>query len=92
MRGPADEAGGRDAPFVSDQLDDLKAAFHAGCPRILVRTGLGRRALEDGLPHYAEPVAVHDDLAGAARSTPTFATCRGVAAFLQGHERASGRN
>jgi D-glycero-D-manno-heptose 1,7-bisphosphate phosphatase len=41
------------------------AAFHAGCPRILVLTGLGRRALEDGLPQYVEPVAVHDDLAAA---------------------------
>ena len=54
-----------DTPFVGDQVDDLKAAFHAGCPRILVRTGLGRRALEDGLPQYVEPVAVHDDLAAA---------------------------
>ena len=54
-----------DTPFVGDQLDDLKAAFHAGCPRVLVRTGLGRKALEDGLPQYLEPVAVHDDLAAA---------------------------
>ncbi len=30
-------------PFVGDQLDDLQAAFHAGCPRILVKTGLGER-------------------------------------------------
>jgi len=34
-----------ETPFVDDQADDLKGAFHAGCPRILVRTGLGRRAL-----------------------------------------------
>ena len=54
-----------ETPFVGDQVDDLKAAFHAGCPRILVRTGLGRRALEDALPQYVEPVAVHDDLAAA---------------------------
>ena len=79
MQDPTHEAGGgmlrealasygaraADTPFVGDQVDDLKAAFHAGCPRILVRTGLGRRALEDGLPHYVEPVAVHDDLAAA---------------------------
>ena len=51
--------------FVGDQVDDLKAAFHAGCPRVLVRTGLGRKALEHGLPQYLDPVAVHDDLAAA---------------------------
>lgn len=54
-----------DTPFVGDQVDDLKAAFHAGCPRVLVRSGLGKNALEDGLPQYLEPVAVYDDLAAA---------------------------
>jgi D-glycero-D-manno-heptose 1,7-bisphosphate phosphatase len=54
-----------DTPFVGDQVEDLKAAFHAGCPRVLVRTGLGRKALEDGLPDYVQPVAVYDDLAAA---------------------------
>jgi D-glycero-D-manno-heptose 1,7-bisphosphate phosphatase len=54
-----------DTPFVGDQVEDLKAAFHAGCRRVLVRTGLGRKALEDGLPQYVQPVAVHDDLAAA---------------------------
>ena len=39
-------------PFVGDQADDLKAAFHAGCRRVLVRTGLGRKTLEQGLPQY----------------------------------------
>jgi D-glycero-D-manno-heptose 1,7-bisphosphate phosphatase len=52
-------------PFVGDQLDDLKAAFHAGCQRVLVRTGLGRKTLEDGLPQYVSPVSVHDSLAAA---------------------------
>jgi D-glycero-D-manno-heptose 1,7-bisphosphate phosphatase len=52
-----------ETPFVGDQADDLKAAFHAGCRRVLVRTGLGRKTLEDGLPQYVSPVAVHDDLA-----------------------------
>jgi D-glycero-D-manno-heptose 1,7-bisphosphate phosphatase len=54
-----------DTPFVGDQVEDLKAAFHAGCRRVLVRTGLGRKALEDGLPDYVRPVAVYDDLAAA---------------------------
>ena len=58
-------AAATDTPFVGDQVEDLKAAFHAGCPRVLVRTGLGRKALEDGLPDYVQPVAVYDDLAAA---------------------------
>jgi D-glycero-D-manno-heptose 1,7-bisphosphate phosphatase len=44
-----------ETPFVGDQADDLKAAFHAGCPRLLVRTGLGRKTLERGVPSYVEP-------------------------------------
>ena len=51
--------------FVGDQPDDLKGAFHAGCRRILVRTGLGARALADGLPRYVAPVEVFDDLGAA---------------------------
>ena len=54
-----------ETPFVGDQLDDLKAAFHAGCPRVLVRTGLGRKALEHGLPDWIRPVSVYDDLTAA---------------------------
>ena len=52
-------------PFVGDQVDDLRAAFHAGCQRVLVRTGLGSKTLAQGLPTYVAPVAVFDDLAGA---------------------------
>jgi D-glycero-D-manno-heptose 1,7-bisphosphate phosphatase len=52
-----------ETPFVGDQAEDLKAAFHAGCRRVLVLTGLGRKALEDGLPQYVSPVAGHGDLA-----------------------------
>lgn len=55
-----------ETPYVGDQADDLKAAFHAGCKRVLVRTGLGRKTLEHGLPTYVSPVAVHDDLAAVA--------------------------
>ena len=57
------EATASETPFVGDQLDDLKAAFHAGCRRVLVRTGLGRKTLDKGIPQYLSPVAVHDDLA-----------------------------
>jgi D-glycero-D-manno-heptose 1,7-bisphosphate phosphatase len=57
-----------ETPFVGDQADDLKAAFHAGCRRVLVRTGLGRKTLEDGIAQYLSPVAVHDDLAAAVEA------------------------
>ena len=55
-------------PFVGDQADDLKAAFHARCSRVLVRTGLGRKTLAQGLPSYVQPVAVFDDLGGAVEA------------------------
>jgi D-glycero-D-manno-heptose 1,7-bisphosphate phosphatase len=54
-----------DTPFVGDQTDDLKAAFHAGCRRLLVRTGLGAKALAEGLPHWLAPVEIYDGLAEA---------------------------
>jgi D-glycero-D-manno-heptose 1,7-bisphosphate phosphatase len=54
-----------ETPFIGDQADDLKAAFHAGCRRVLVRTGLGRKTLEEGIPSYVAPVAVYDDLGAA---------------------------
>jgi D-glycero-D-manno-heptose 1,7-bisphosphate phosphatase len=53
---------GARTPYIGDQLDDLKAAFHAGCPPVLVRTGLGAKTLEQGWPSYVEPVLVADDL------------------------------
>lgn len=58
----------RYTPFVGDQADDLKAAFRAGCPRILVQTGLGRKAFEEGLPDYVRPVLVVDNLSEAAEA------------------------
>jgi D-glycero-D-manno-heptose 1,7-bisphosphate phosphatase len=51
--------------YVGDQPDDLKAALHAGCRRVLVRTGLGARSIEEGLPRYTAPVEVFDDLEAA---------------------------
>ena len=71
-----------DTPFVGDQADDLKAAFHAGCKRVLVRTGLGSKTLAEGLPQYLSPVAVHDDLAAvvsaqlASKALGSRQTCR----------------
>ncbi len=58
----------RQTPFVGDQADDLKAAFHVGCRRVLVKTGMGAKALAAGLPAYLHPFAVHDNLLSAALS------------------------
>jgi len=55
-----------DTPFIGDQADDLKAAFHAGCRRILVRTGLGTKALAVGISDYLKPFGVADNLLAAA--------------------------
>jgi D-glycero-D-manno-heptose 1,7-bisphosphate phosphatase len=55
-------------PFLGDQADDLRAAFHAGCRRILVRTGLGTKALAAGLPDYLKPFAIYDSLLTASLS------------------------
>jgi len=55
-----------ETPFVGDQADDLKAAFHAGCRRFLVTTGLGGKALASGLPSYVAPVSIHPNLLDAA--------------------------
>lgn len=55
-----------DTPFVGDQADDLRAAFHAGCRRVLVRTGLGTKTLREGYPDYVRPVLVVDDLEAMA--------------------------
>ena len=56
-----------ETPFIGDQVDDLRAAFHTGCPRVLVKTGLGDKTLAGGLPDYVAPVAVYTDLAQAVQ-------------------------
>ena len=55
-----------DTPLIGDQADDLKAAFHAGCRRILVKTGLGTKALAAGISDYLKPFGVADNLLAAA--------------------------
>ena len=57
-----------ETPFIGDQADDLQAAFHAGCLRVLVETGLGRKTLAKGLPGYVAPVAIYADLAEAVQA------------------------
>jgi hypothetical protein len=43
-------------------------ASRAGCRRVLVETGLGRKTLTDGIPDYVAPVAIHADLAEAVQA------------------------
>src|SRR5689334_8635862 len=54
-----------ESAFVGDQIDDLEAAFHAGCRGVLVRTGLGRKTAADAIHAWLNPVTVVDDLAAA---------------------------
>lgn len=49
-----------DAVFIGDSERDVEAAHAAGCRAILVRTGNGERALDNGFSHADVPV--FDDL------------------------------
>jgi D-glycero-D-manno-heptose 1,7-bisphosphate phosphatase len=57
-----------ETPFIGDQSDDLQAAFHAGCQPVLVKTGLGRKTLGEGLPAYVAGVDIYADLAEAVEA------------------------
>ena len=52
--------------FIGDSTRDIEAARTADCPRILVRTGKGRKTLADGLARELMPVHVAEDLNEAA--------------------------
>lgn len=52
----------KDAVLIGDALRDLEAASAAKCPRVLVRTGKGRKTLQDGLPDAVLPVTIFNDL------------------------------
>lgn len=51
--------------MIGDSLRDLQAAWRVRCPRVLVRTGHGRRTESDPALKDVAPVAVYDDLAAA---------------------------
>lgn len=56
----------RRTPMVGDMLRDMEAAHKAGCPRILVYSGNGRKTVAAGIPEELEPVAKVADLYEAA--------------------------
>jgi len=89
LREALDHYGARakDTPFVGDQADDLKAAFHAGCQRVLVRTGLGVRALAAGLPDYVRPVTICENLHTAAAAIVRSEKQDAEAPSFPGHAR-----
>jgi D-glycero-D-manno-heptose 1,7-bisphosphate phosphatase len=53
-------------PFVGDMWRDLEAAYAAGCPRMLVRTGKGAALEAEGISAHLQPVIVTDTIATAA--------------------------
>ncbi len=57
-----------DTPFVGDSMGDLQACLKAGCQRILVRTGKGRKTQADVGLQDVLPVRVHEDLADFVNS------------------------
>jgi D-glycero-D-manno-heptose 1,7-bisphosphate phosphatase len=58
-------ARGDETAMIGDSLKDLEAAAAAGCRRILVRSGQGRKTQAAGLPPHVLPVAVREDLPDA---------------------------
>lgn len=56
-----------ETPFVGDALSDLEAAFKAGCPRHLVRTGHGLLTEQTEEIKDFSPVTIHEDLSSAVQ-------------------------
>ena len=54
-------------PFIGDAARDIAAAYAAGCPGILVRTGKGAATEAEGFAEGAAPIHIADDLYDAAQ-------------------------
>jgi D-glycero-D-manno-heptose 1,7-bisphosphate phosphatase len=52
--------------FVGDALRDMQAAYTAGCPRILVRTGKGKQTEKSSEFFSVQPVLVVENILEAA--------------------------
>lgn len=59
-------ADAKDTPFIGDALTDMQAAFAAGCPRYLVKTGKGRETMQN-ISDHLRPVTVCDDILDAVQ-------------------------
>ncbi len=59
-------------PMIGDDVRDLEAAFSAGCPRILVRTGKGKNVEAEGIPQKLQPVQIYDTLSDAVEAILTL--------------------
>lgn len=53
-------------PMVGDALTDMEAAYRAGCPRYLVRTGKGSTINEADIPQHLQPVTICESILQAA--------------------------
>ena len=51
--------------FIGDAVTDMQAAAAAGCRRILVRTGKGKKTQAAGLPDSVLPVTIAESLPDA---------------------------
>lgn len=51
--------------FIGDAITDMQAAAAAGCRRILVRTGKGKKTQATGLPDSVLPVTIAESLPDA---------------------------
>lgn len=51
--------------FIGDAITDMQAATAAGCRRILVRTGKGKKTQAAGLPDSVLPVTIAESLPDA---------------------------
>lgn len=51
--------------FIGDAVTDMQAATAAGCRRILVRTGKGKKTQAAGLPEAVLPVTIAESLPDA---------------------------
>ncbi|WP_300301032.1 HAD-IIIA family hydrolase [Ferrovibrio sp.] len=51
--------------FIGDAVTDMQAAMAAGCRRILVRTGKGKKTQATGLPEDVLPVTIAESLPDA---------------------------
>lgn len=52
----------QDSIMIGDALRDLQAAHAVQCPFFLVKTGKGKKTLEEGLPDELQPVTICNDL------------------------------
>lgn len=72
--------------MIGDALRDLEAAYHAGCQRILVRTGKGAKTETEGIPNFLGPVSIYDNLAIAVKTLLEKLDAPSTTAYITEHQ------